>query len=292
MSPMVRLRPTARAVRRGAGEVQFGLSPASGIVLAGLTERETDLLLSLTGAAGTSRDASLARQFGVPLQRVEELVDTLRGHGLLVDREAPVEVPAEQVVCVSGRGTVVERLGQELRGAGVGRLVTQDDVRGDAGGDSAGCGPGDLAVVCSRDVVAPDEGRAWQRAGVPHLPVVLRDGEVVIGPLIHPGRSACLRCLDLHRGDRDHAWPSILTQLSSPPTDLAHAVDAPPAQAATIATMVTMLVLECVTAPGRALGVSWHVGLPWPEVHTRVWTPHPRCGCGAPDTAGDGAGTR
>lgn len=268
MSSMVRLRPTARPVRRGAGEVQFGLSPDSGIVLAGLTEPETELLLSLARTSGTGRDVSLAQRFGVPLDRVEELVTALRGHGLLM---TPTDTAAERhVVTICGRGTVVDRLREEL---GSGGLVefTAPDVQPGSGGTS-------LAVLCARDAIAPDEGRVWQRAGTPHLPVVLRDEEVVIGPLVLPGHSPCLRCLDLHRRDRDSAWPRILTQLSCPPGDLVHPVDAPPAQASVISSLVHLMALESLTS-NALTGVSWQVSLRWPNVRTRSWDLHPQCEC-------------
>src|SRR5690606_18001219 len=105
--------------------------------------------------------------------------------------------------------------------------------------------------------------------------------EVVIGPLVHPGRSACLRCLDLHRRDRDSAWPRILSQVGSPTTDLSRSVDAPGPRARTIAALVSMMAKECLATPAAALGVAWQVSLPWPEVHTRVWEPHPHCDCAA-----------
>lgn len=78
MSPMVRLRPTAHPVRRAPDQVQFGLSPSTGIVLAGLTEAESELLLSLAQSAGTARDVSLAERFAVPLARVREFIGVLR----------------------------------------------------------------------------------------------------------------------------------------------------------------------------------------------------------------------
>lgn len=269
MSPMVRLRPTARPVRRGAGEVQFGLSPESGIVLAGLSDPETELLLSLARTSGTGRDVALSQRFGVSLERVEELVTTLRGHGLLI---APAEAssPERHIVTVSGRGTVVERLREEL-GSGEILELTAPDIE-------AGSGGANLAVLCARDAISPDEGRLWQRAGTPHLPVVLRDEEAVIGPLVLPGRSPCLRCLDLHRRDRDSAWPRILTQLSCPPGELPRAVDAPPAHASVISALVHLIALESLTRTSLT-GVSWQVSLPWPDVRTRAWEQHPQCEC-------------
>lgn len=269
MSPMVRLRPTARPVRRGAGEVQFGLSPDSGIVLAGLNDPETELLLSLAGTSGTGRDVSLSQRFGVPLDRVEELVAALRGHGLLVD-PAAASGSGRHVVSVSGRGSVVEHLRRELTAT---EVVAVEEPAAQPVPDTV-----DLAVLCARDAIAPDEGRAWQRARTPHLPVVLRDEEVVIGPLVLPGRSPCLRCLDLHRRDRDSAWPRILTQISSPARELTHAVDAPAGQVSVIASLVSMIALESLAA-GSPSGVSWQISLPWPDVRTRVWQQHPHCDC-------------
>lgn len=268
MSSMVRLRPTARPVRRGAGEVQFGLSPDSGIVLAGLTDPETELLLSLAKTSGTGRDVSLAQRFGVSLDRVEELVTALRGHGLLM---APTDAsPERHIVTVCGRGTVVDRLRAELASDDLVELTAPDTEPGSS--------VMNLAVLCARDAIAPDEGRVWQRAGTPHLPVVLRDAEVVIGPLVLPGRSPCLRCLDLHRRDRDSAWPRILTQLSSPPGDLVHAVNAPPAQASVISSLVHLMALESLTS-NALTGVSWQVSLPWPDMRPRTWGLHPQCQC-------------
>ena len=40
---------------------------------------------------------------------------------------------------------------------------------------------------------------------IPHLPVRVRDGAGLVGPLVMPGVTSCLRCADLHRSDRDAA---------------------------------------------------------------------------------------
>ena len=49
--------------------------------------------------------------------------------------------------------------------------------------------------------------RDLHAAGVPHLPVRVRDGTGLVGPLVIPGVTSCLGCADLHRSDRDAAWP-------------------------------------------------------------------------------------
>jgi bacteriocin biosynthesis cyclodehydratase domain-containing protein len=48
---------------------------------------------------------------------------------------------------------------------------------------------------------------------MPHLPVRIRDGAGLVGPLVIPGVTSCLGCADLHRSDRDAAWPALAAQL-------------------------------------------------------------------------------
>lgn len=284
MSRMVRLRPGTRPLRRAADEIQIGLSPDHGIVLAGLTDQEAQLLLSLAASSGTGCDETLAEQFGVSLERVGELIATLADHDLLV-RTGPS--PNSPAVCLVGGGTVVDRLREVLGG--------EPDVLV-CGSGAEQQGTVDLVIICTRDAVAPHEGREWHTAGIPHLPVVLRPDEAVIGPLVRPGETACLACLDLHRRDRDKAWPRLLTQLSSPLHELAPTVDETPTRAAAVASFVALIALESLR-PDAPSGVSWQVTLPWPDLRTRVWEPHPRCGCaaatgGPPHTARSGADTR
>src|SRR5271168_3100729 len=49
--------------------------------------------------------------------------------------------------------------------------------------------------------------------GVAHLAVRVRDGTGLVGPLVVPGVTSCLGCADLHRRDRDAAWPAVAAQL-------------------------------------------------------------------------------
>jgi bacteriocin biosynthesis cyclodehydratase domain-containing protein len=52
-----------------------------------------------------------------------------------------------------------------------------------------------------------------QRHGITHLMVVIDEDRVRVGPLVVPGVTPCVTCLDLHRTDWDHAWPALLPQL-------------------------------------------------------------------------------
>src|SRR5690606_19641405 len=53
----------------------------------------------------------------------------------------------------------------------------------------------------------------YLREDLPHVPVAFEPGGTTIGPLIIPGRTACLACRDAHERDRDPAWPAMHAQL-------------------------------------------------------------------------------
>ncbi|HVT68850.1 MAG TPA: ThiF family adenylyltransferase, partial [Trebonia sp.] len=62
---------------------------------------------------------------------------------------------------------------------------------------------------------------ALTRSSVPHLVVRADEAIGTVGPLVVPGRSACVRCVDLSKAARDPAWPRILAQASDPGGGLA-----------------------------------------------------------------------
>ena len=59
-------------------------------------------------------------------------------------------------------------------------------------------------VVLTRPML-PDLTEGLLRDRVPHLAVSAGEAIGVIGPLVRPGRSACLRCVDLRKADADPA---------------------------------------------------------------------------------------
>ena len=66
-------------------------------------------------------------------------------------------------------------------------------------------------VVLTRPTL-PDLTDGLLRDRVPHLAVSADEAIGVIGPLVRPGRSACLRCVDLRKADADPQWPKIVAQ--------------------------------------------------------------------------------
>ena len=115
---------------------------------------------------------------------------------------------------------------------------------------------------------------------VPHLAVSASEAIGVVGPLVRPGRSACLRCLDLTRAERDPAWPLILAQLS------AQAGADPPGcdtvLATTVAAQAVAQALAFIDQDGQAPAVTngtLELVLPGWQWRRRTWPPHPRCAC-------------
>lgn len=134
----------------------------------------------------------------------------------------------------------------------------------------------DLVVLVDSHVADAVQHRALLAADIPHLSVVVREASALIGPLVRPGRSACLRCAELHRADRDPGWPALAAQLGV-------ARDACPEESA-LAAVTSALAAAQVMAflDGRASLVddgALDVSLPDLAPRSMAIHPHPDCGC-------------
>jgi bacteriocin biosynthesis cyclodehydratase domain-containing protein len=152
---------------------------------------------------------------------------------------------------------------------------------------AAKCGAGrpdggglpDLAVLVGRP--DPELSAELMRKQTPHLAVSASEAIGVVGPLVLPGRTACLRCLDLSRTDRDPAWPLILAQLAGrQPIPLA--CDAPLAAAvAAQAAFQALAFVDTATVPDAVRNGTLELVLPAWQWRRRTWLPHPDCRCGS-----------
>lgn len=140
--------------------------------------------------------------------------------------------------------------------------------------------PLDAALVVLAPPPGPDASTAEQlrRDGVPHLAVDTFDGAGIVGPLVVPARSACLRCLDLHRRDRDPAWVWPVDRDGPEATGAALAV-----ATAALATMQALTFLDEPYTGTRPATVDGTLELRPPDwrLRRRTWPPHPDCGCAA-----------
>jgi bacteriocin biosynthesis cyclodehydratase domain-containing protein len=137
----------------------------------------------------------------------------------------------------------------------------------------------DLAVLVGRH---PPELRAsLMREQIPHLAAAADEAIGIVGPLVIPGRTACLRCMDLARADRDPAWPLILAQLAGREPDPL-ACDAP--LAAAVAAHAAAQALAFIDRPaetGAVANGTLELVLPSWQWRRRTWPPHPGCDCGS-----------
>jgi bacteriocin biosynthesis cyclodehydratase domain-containing protein len=173
-------------------------------------------------------------------------------------------------------------------GAATGAAVRQavGRVRGEprAGGERLAGREGphrpDLTVLVADDVVDSRRGDELVRHDVPHLAVVTTPDRVVIGPLVLPGRSPCLRCLDLHRRDRDPAWPQVVAQLLSAQVrrGSGRSETASATAAAGLAALQALVLLDG-HATAASVGRTLELTLPDGLVERRAWRLHPSCGC-------------
>ena len=259
--------------------------------------------------------AAAARAFGAPAA-AGRLGPDLASLSLLAGARAPLEVVRRRrgsTVVVHGAGRVGVSLATLLGAAGVGRVHVADrgpvrpgDV-GPAGFPAADVDrsrstaaaealrraapevqtgappPGrrpELVVLAAAEPVDTELRNVLQGGRVPHLVVGVRETTAVVGPLVLPGRTSCLRCADLQRADRDPSWPVVAAQLAGvrrrrdEPCDVVLATFA-----AAVAALQALAHLE--GRPVAAAGATLELALPDWRLRRRGWRPHGRCGCGA-----------
>jgi bacteriocin biosynthesis cyclodehydratase domain-containing protein len=116
---------------------------------------------------------------------------------------------------------------------------------------------------------------------LPHLPVAVTADAARVGPLVLPGRSACLWCLDRRQQERDPAWPALTDQvrLHHPVARAQSSVLATAAAATAVAQA-----LQVVDTPGtqQPLSIDAILELRSPDAVVAVLpvARHPLCGCG------------
>jgi len=203
-----------------------------------------------------------------------------------------------QHVVVSGEGDLPYALANLLRMGGIGQVSlganavnTLDlDLRSRRSGQQRDT-PGpvsdlaarpDLVVLAAMGALHPDAGEPWLRRGIPHLPVVVQAHRVQVGPLITGGAGPCLSCMDLHRRDRDSAWPVLLSQLAPGwPLRPGATVNLESSLTAMTTGAAAMLVHACLDGQPVPDDLVLELSLPWPAILCRRWFRHPLCECTA-----------
>jgi hypothetical protein len=182
-------------------------------------------------------------------------------------------------VVVDGWGRLADEVAGQLRRCGVpvragGHAADSAEATLGSGSDPTTAGEPDAvpprAVVVVADGRAPGwAGAPWQARGIPHLPVVVGGRRVVVGPLVLPGRTACLRCAR-------QAWGA-----GCPP-----AADTPGGGLVLAAAVATVTVLAVLRGDHSLGGISTEIGLDEVAVTHRLWNPRPGCRCARVRMAG------
>lgn len=302
------LKPGLLPVWRDRDTLQIGIDPRRAVALTGMAGIAW-LISLLDGSRDRAQLIRTAAEGGVPAETTERVLALLTAAGVIDDFPAgtlsvlPQPVRARLApelatmslahgdgdggartlarrfaaqVTVHGEGKVGSAIASLLAASGIGRVT------------SAGTGPAraqpvsghrpDLAILTGHQ--PPELQAALMRERIPHLAVSASEAIGVVGPLVVPGRSACLRCLDLTRADRDPAWPLILAQLAGRTQDPL-GCDAPLAAAvAAQAALHALALIDRATIAGTVTNGTLELVLPGWQWRRRTWVPHPRCSCG------------
>jgi hypothetical protein len=310
------LKPGLLTVWRNRDTVQIGIDPRRAIaltgmrgaaVLLGLLDGSRDLaqILAAAGDAGISAEAAdrvitllavggalhdfpvtayRAMPQGLRTRLAPELATAALAHG---DADGGARILARRqgaCVRVEGMSRVGLYVASFLTASGIGMVISAgpppvvlSPPAGMAGPAPASRHP-DLVILA--DIHRRELPEILRRGGVPHLAAAASEAIGVVGPLVLPGRTACLRCLDLTRAERDPAWPLILAQLTGGGAD-------PPAcdtvLAAAVATQAAAQALAFVDRPASASAVTngtLELVLPDWQWRRRSWAQHDRCDCG------------
>lgn len=261
----VRLTRPALAVWRSPGVLQIGLD-APALVLEGVPRGLAAAVPLLTVPSTTEELGTLLPQ--LDRSWVSWLVARLSDAGLV---SAAVR-PADPSLLVVGAGALAAAVTDAV--AGIGRGATQLDPVGFAALPDPGEGP--ELVLLAGGTAEPDRATtdALFRDGRAHLVVRLEPDRAVVGPLVLPGRTPCVRCQDLSRVRLDPAWPHLLAQLCREPVR---------ADAALLgwAACTAALQVRAWLAGGvpETCGASLELTLPDYRMHARPCPAHPGCGC-------------
>lgn len=269
----------------------------------------------------------LARQIGVSEREVDEVLTELTP---AMAPRATAESPSPpRRVIVDGTGPTAQQISEFLTQLGVevvpsrapvsSSSVSSSSVPSSSVPSSVSSGLSaadvDLVVLVAQFVIPPARYGGWLRRDIPHLPVVYSDTCVSIGPLVEPGTSACLYCVERARVDQDSSWPAIasqlmgrraLTEIQPLVTDAAlrtarlvraWLTEAPPTAAQLTEAQLTaaQLTVAQLTAappsadPGTAAPAGnrrwsearmvWHVDAVSGRSTRSLVRPHPECGC-------------
>jgi hypothetical protein len=271
------LRPGLRVVRRDDTHLQVGLGPGRRVL------PDTPVARALLAGLAAGRTPA------PPHGEEHALCVQLHHAGLLVDGDAywrgshrpalaaaayaqdPYGAP--EALRRRAETTVALDLPEDWRDRAA-DLVTDTGLR-----LARGRGPG--AVRLLGRAGEPDRSTVDElvRTGEPHLLLSCVDGVLCLGPFVVPGRTACLRCVDAHLGERDPRRALVVEQYTHP--DTVRPTPEPCDEALLMLALAWAARDLATWAEGRAPSL-WSTSVwvtPALDLPRRFWARHPHCGC-------------
>ena len=118
------------------------------------------------------------------------------------------------------------------------------------------------------------------RLGIPHLVLRVIESEIILGPFVRPGQTACLRCLDAHHGDTDRQHATALAEYLRSER---HDGVADPVDSALAVVALGWAVSDLVRYAERDRPSTWSATVTFSPGQTSAaavtWMRHPGCGC-------------
>ena len=316
-------RPHHPVLRRAPEALQFGVGPGGAVELSGGCPELRQLLVGWHGGQRVDDVVERAVRAGVNAAAVRGALAELHAAGALVDAAGPrrvAEARASSTALVTGNGPLVAAVAAGLALAGVGRIavvtsgtVLAEDVGAFASSErghprqvaaieavrrvapevrcESGVPRGRLDLAVLTDMLHPARPSSLIRQ-VPHLVVRVVDGVGLIGPLVLPGRSACLRCIDLHCAERDSCWPTVAADLAG---RVGSGSQATCAATAAIATEQALMAMDAMITAGPApptLDGVLELDTKRGTLRRHRWQSHPGCDCGAASGAPNAFATK
>jgi hypothetical protein len=311
------LRPFTPVLCRGARELQVGFDQEPALILADVDHGFERLMDLLDGCHRLQDIRVFAQQLGLDRAHLDWVMSTLDDAGLLIEGGRRSELndtrSSDLRVRLIGAGRLGKSVGELLVHSGIAVLYVVDNDPPDPGlyPTAGACGsqaeallgflgqfPGARVSVANHwtkpeavgphlTIIASDRlecdrvmADGLVRADQPHLILRVRAGGVLVGPLVLPGQSACLRCTDLVRRDADPAWPTLLPQLLRMRMPIAAALAG---WASGVAAAQALAYLHGTTP--ETLGATMEISPQDYVTRLRSWSMHPGCGCGWGATA-------
>lgn len=269
------LHPRVAVLRRPSGVVQLGWDPERAVLVnpPGIdAEPIVEFLRLLDGMHSHPQILWEANRLGLAAGETLRLLADIDRAGLLVRPQPQVAV---RVVHVHGRGPLSEAVAAGVRRLGL-RPGRSRDLDTELPVDGWGA---DVVVLADALVPEPHLVNDLVLRRIPHLQVRIRDGRGVVGPLVLPGGTSCLRCADLTRRDLDPNWPHLAAQL------LGRVGYGSPAMIAATAALalrdLEIIVGGVPDPPPQTLDTTLELDPNSHRVHRRGWRPHAACGCRA-----------